>query len=1286
MLVVPQQVKALFLAAAEKVPAERAAFLDEACGSDAELRRRVEQLLDAHDEPGSQPLRPRQTPDEAPPAEPAETVGTIIAGRYKLLQLLGEGGMGCVFMAEQMQPVRRVVALKVVKAGMDSRTVLARFEAERQALALMDHPNIAKVLDAGTTERGQPFFVMELVKGVPLTTFCDQRQLSANDRLAVFQAICQAVQHAHQKGIIHRDLKPSNILVESHDGRAVPKVIDFGLAKAINALPLTERSLFTQLGAMLGTPLYMAPEQAEFSAIDVDTRADIYALGVILYELLTGTTPLEKQRLAKAAWDEIRRAIQEEEPPKPSTRLSTSEAKASVAAQRHTDPQKLGRYVRGELDWIVLKALAKERDRRYQTANAFAADVERFLNHEPVSAGPPTLRYQLRKFVRRNRAAVAVAAMLAVLLLLGAVGLVVGLVVIRAEQQRTAKALAAEVTARQQTREALNAMTDDVIGKLFAKQPSLGENERAFLRKVLGYYQAFAAEKGETEEARAVAADGQFRVAKIRAFLGERSDAVRGYGVAIRLWEQLAADFPAVPEYRHELARSHHNQGLLLADLGKHAEAETTYRQALSLRERLAADFPGVPVYREYLAASHNALGILLEEQRQLPEAEAAYRHALAIQAGLANDFPAEPQYCQDCARTHNNLGLLRMRLGKHAEAESTFRQALSLQEKLAADYPGVPDHRQVLAYIHGNLGLLRKELGKRAEAEAACRRARTLLEKLAADFPAVPSYRDDLAGSHFNLGNLLADRGKHADAETTYRQALSLHERLAADFPGVPKYRHDLAASQNNLGSVLKDLGRYAEAEAAWRQALTISEKLAADFPAVPAYRQQLARAHHNLGVLLYDRGKYPEAEAAYRQALALQDKLAADFPAVPEYRQDLAKSHVNLGVLLADQGKYREAEAAYRQAQAIKEKLAADFPSVPEYRGDLAYSHTNLGNLLAGLGKRAEAEAAYRQALAIKEKLAADFPAVPKYRGDLAKDHNNLGVLLQEQGKRAEAEAAHRQALALREQLAADFPSVPGYRADLAASHNNLGLLLAQQGKSREAEAAYRQAMALEEKLAADFPTVAEYRRHLAGSCGNVGLLLYSQKRARDALEWYAKALPLLQANLAGNAGTATDRVYLRNTHWNRALALMDLHRYAEALQDWDRAIALDQGPQRPAFRLQRAVTLAHAGDHARAVAEADDLTRDDKTSGATLYDAACVYGLSVPAAQDAPLKERYAGQALALLRRAQAAGLFNDAAQVEHLQKDDDLAALRGRADFQQFVRDVQKKLAPRTSPKP
>jgi WD40 repeat protein len=362
-------------------------------------------------------------PETDPPAAigntlPVETAGTIVAHRFKLLEQIGEGGMGTVWVAEQTQPVRRKVALKLIKAGMDSKTVLARFEAERQALAMMDHPNIAKVLDGGTTENGRPFFVMEHVKGVPLTKYCDEARLNVHERLALFVPVCQAVQHAHQKGIIHRDLKPSNILVSLYDGRPVPKVIDFGLAKAM-LQPLTEHTLHTAQGTMMGTPLYMSPEQAEFNNLDVDTRTDIYSLGVILYELLTGTTPLERQRLKEAAWQEMLRLIKEEEPPAPSARLSSSRSLPNVAAQRQMEPLRLTRVVRGELDWIVMKALEKERSRRYETANGFARDVERFLADESVEACPPSRRYRLRKFARKYRGALLTATTVLVLLVSG---------------------------------------------------------------------------------------------------------------------------------------------------------------------------------------------------------------------------------------------------------------------------------------------------------------------------------------------------------------------------------------------------------------------------------------------------------------------------------------------------------------------------------------------------------------------------------------------------------------------------------------------------------------------------------------------------------------------------------------------------------------------------------------------------------------------------------------------------------------------------------------------------
>ena len=373
--------------------AEREAYLDDACAGKPELRSEVDALLKAHEKAGSFLDGPAYDGNRTTDAEPiAERPGTFV-GPYKLLEQIGEGGFGVVFMAEQERPMRRRVAVKVIKPGMDTRQVIARFEAERQALALMDHPNIARVLDAGATDSGRPYFVMELVKGVPLTDFCDKNRLTIEERLRLFMLVCQAVQHAHQKGIIHRDIKPTNVLVTLHDGVPVAKVIDFGVAKATGQR-LTDKTLFTAFAQMVGTPLYMSPEQAEMSGLDVDTRSDIYSLGVLLYELLTGTTPFTKEQLQDAAYDEIRRVIREEEPPKPSTRLSTSETLPSIAANRHTEPARLNKDVRGELDWIVMKALEKDRNRRYETASAFAADVERYLTDEPVAACPPSAGYR----------------------------------------------------------------------------------------------------------------------------------------------------------------------------------------------------------------------------------------------------------------------------------------------------------------------------------------------------------------------------------------------------------------------------------------------------------------------------------------------------------------------------------------------------------------------------------------------------------------------------------------------------------------------------------------------------------------------------------------------------------------------------------------------------------------------------------------------------------------------------------------------------------------------------
>ena len=427
--------KEIFDAASDFSPEERRRFLDARCTGNADLRQAVESLLKAHDEAGAFFANPTSA------SPPDDSAGGQRVGRYKLLQRIGEGGFGTVYMAEQEQPVRRRVALKIIKLGMDTKAVIARFEAERQALAMMDHPNIARVFDAGATETGRPYFVMELVHGIPITDYCDTSNLSTRDRLELFVPVCRAVQHAHQKGIIHRDIKPSNVLVTLHDGVPVPKVIDFGIAKATSHR-LTEKTLFTEFRQFVGTLEYMSPEQAEMSGLDIDTRSDIYALGVLLYELLTGTTPFDAKTLRGAAYGEIQRIIREDDPPRPSTRIShLGETLAATAAHRGVDSRKLSQLMRGELDWIVMKCMEKDRTRRYESANGLARDVERHLRDEAVHACPPSKYYRFHKVARRNRRAVRTASLVAVALLMAVVILAVSNARITSEKNQKAVAL-----------------------------------------------------------------------------------------------------------------------------------------------------------------------------------------------------------------------------------------------------------------------------------------------------------------------------------------------------------------------------------------------------------------------------------------------------------------------------------------------------------------------------------------------------------------------------------------------------------------------------------------------------------------------------------------------------------------------------------------------------------------------------------------------------------------------------------------------------------------------------
>jgi len=467
----PNAEVALLHAALELPEAERPAYLDHACAGDPALRQQVEALLRAHaqaDDFLEQPLLPGDVNRDATETLPTAGRPGERIGRYKLLQQIGEGGCGIVYMAEQEEPVRRRVALKIIKLGMDTKQVIARFEAERQALALMEHPNIARVLDAGATDSGRPFFVMELVRGIKITDYCDENKVSTEDRLKLFIQVCQAIQHAHQKGVIHRDIKPSNILVTINDGVPVPKVIDFGIAKATQGR-LTDRTLFTAFEQFIGTPAYMSPEQAVLTSLDIDTRSDIYSLGVLLYELLTGRTPFDQNELLAAGLDEMRRTIREMEPLRPSTRLNTMEADAltTTARLRHTDPPRLIHVIRGDLDWIVMKCLEKDRARRYETANGLAADIGRYLRNELVVARPPSRWYSFQKLARRNQAALITTGSVGLALVLAVVVLANSNMRIRDEQTQKEAALA---VARKSEFEAKE--------QLFASLKSQGEARR----------------------------------------------------------------------------------------------------------------------------------------------------------------------------------------------------------------------------------------------------------------------------------------------------------------------------------------------------------------------------------------------------------------------------------------------------------------------------------------------------------------------------------------------------------------------------------------------------------------------------------------------------------------------------------------------------------------------------------------------------------------------------------------------------------------------------------------
>jgi serine/threonine protein kinase/tetratricopeptide (TPR) repeat protein len=991
----------IFLAAAEcRGPDDQQAYLDQACAGDDEMRRQVDLLLKAHHEAGSVPgSAAGECNQTGAYSTAAEAAGTLI-GPYKLLEPIGEGGMGTVWMAQQQEPVKRLVAVKLIKVGMDSRQVIARFEAERQALALMDHPNIARVLDGGTTDTGRPYFVMELVKGVSVTRYCDEHHLTPRQRLELFVPVCQAVQHAHQKGIIHRDLKPSNVLVAPYDGKPVVKVIDFGVAKAAGQ-QLTDKTLVTGFGAIVGTLEYMSPEQAELNNHGIDTRSDIYSLGVLLYELLTGSPPFTRKELEKAGRLEMLRVIREQEPPKPSTRLSTAEGLPTLAANRGTEPTKLTRIVRGELDWIVMKALEKDRNRRYETANGFALDVQRYLDDEPVQACPPSAAYRLQKFTRRHKAALGVVAlMLFFLVLLGSgAGWVVR------DREARAQETTRERAARQEKLEQEIARALENVQTWFQREND--SEARAALRRAEGLLTT-----GEASQ------DLHKRVGQWRTDLEivQRLEAIRStpFGQRNAYLVQVNNAFTGV-----------------FRDMGIDVDALPVAEAARRVRARLIwqrltdalDDWDSLA--RLDMCNAH----LCSQEARQRLHqiARAADPDPLRGRVRLA----VEKWDAAACARLAREpgviglrpttLGLLVMVLywsGPQQRALST-RLLTRAQRQRPGDFwlnkycarhfrekeppqwqEAIRYYSMALAlrpndpYIQRSLGDAYLTVGNLDEAVSAFRRT---LER-----------RADDAHAHNNLGNALKDQGKLAAAIVCYQKAIQLDPKAA-----IP---------HNNLGNALREQGDVEEAITCYRKAIKLEPSLAI--------------VHNNLGAALAGHGKPGEAIACYKKAIELDPKLSVAYynlgenpvlrekvdEAIVAFRKavDLnphyVMAHTGLGVALARQNRTNEAIASHRRAIEVDPKCS--------------HAHNNLGLVFFMKGQLQEAIACFRKALEFDPKKASH--------------HSNLGWALYQQKKFEEAIVACRKALEL-------DPKHARAHGDLALALNDLAWGLASNPDTR-------------------------------------------------------------------------------------------------------------------------------------------------------------------------------------------------------------------------------------------
>ncbi len=1010
----PKNAKDIFLAAIELPAAERPAYLEEACADDPALRQRVAELIRAHEDSGSLLGEPGATPatiaqpSHAPPVlettppelpvigvrakdEPASAaqVGRRIAN-YELVELLGEGGMGTVWVARQNEPIKRTVALKLMKRGTDSKGMLARFEQERQALALMDHPNIARVIDGGLTGDGVPYFVMELVRGAPLIDFCDQHKLSARERLELFVPICQAVQHAHQKGIIHRDLKPANILVTLYDGRPTPKVIDFGVAKATGD-KLIEATLSTQFGAIVGTLEYMSSEQAGLSGHDIDTRADVYSLGVILYELLTGLRPFDVKRLRRAALDEMFRVIREEEPPKPSTRLSTDDSVPSLAALRQTEPRRLVAQLRGELDCVVMKCLEKDRERRYETANGLARDIQRYLADDPVEARPPSTGYRLRKFASKNRMLLSTVAAFVVLLIAGAT--VSAMLAVRATRAEDAALLARDQEAaervkaeaareRADSQAAIAQAISNFLQHDLLEQADLANQEAGTLGRDPDIKVKTLLDRASRSLDRKFQ-DQPLTEAALRLTLGRTYSSLLQFDEALRHMQRsielraatLGGDHP-------DTLTSRFHQALVTRLVEKFDKAETLEKEVLDKRLQVLG-----PTHEDTLT-SQTELATLYYYQGRVDRAIPLLKAVL--EQRTRQRAPDDPEILD----LKNEMARYYQAQHDYEHAEPLFQDVVKLRvAKQGLDHPEtfVSKHDLALTYLaEGKLDLAEPLLVEVLQG---------ILALYGPDHPRTFHSKVFLAMLH-------REQRKFAQAESEFQEMIRIQtEKLGHD-------ANDTLFTKRNLGLLYQAQGKYEQAGALYDEVL---KKRASYLPATHAetgYNMQ------RLAVLYQVEGKYDQAEPLLIKALQAHRKQLGE-----ENLRTLAGVQY-LGRLYLAQGKYDQAEPLLREV--LDKRLTQLGPD----NEDTLSSKSDAARLLEARGRWTAAEPLRR------EVLTAQRRRFPEGHPMLARPLSDLGRNLLRQEKPAEAERVLREGLAASEKGQPDNWTTSNARSLLGAS----------------------------------------------------------------------------------------------------------------------------------------------------------------------------------------------------------------------------------------------------------